>query len=125
MIHFRPAAALATLALLAACGGDPTSARTPAGAKHDVLSMWIIGPPSGTPGHTCTWGAAPSGGTAPYTYYFEVDGFEVTHIAESPSDIRWTVQSGTHTIHMEVTDAANNTVTQEKTVVGTYSNPQC
>jgi hypothetical protein len=127
MPRFKPAAALAALALLAACTGEPTSARTPATARHDTdpLSMWIIGPPSGTPGHTCTWGAAVSGGTAPYTYYFEVDGVEVQHISESPSDIRWTVSLGTHTIYMEATDAASNTISMNKTVQGTYTNPQC
>jgi hypothetical protein len=119
----------AALALtLAACGDAPTALRPPPVARADEstpLIMHVGGPPSGTPGHTCTWGAYASGGTRPYTYYFEVNGFSVQHVPESPSDIRYTVQRGVQTIHMEVTDATGTTVTDDLDVLGTNVNPQC
>lgn len=70
MKHWFQAASAIVLFAAAACGGEPTAARSASSRRADLtpLSVSISGPSRVRTNVTCTWTASVSGGTAPYTY---------------------------------------------------------
>jgi hypothetical protein len=103
MRNWMTAAAMGA-ALLAACGREPTAARTPQLPRLDVLplSATIKGPTTVQNGYTCLWYAMPSGGTPPYRYFWSAWSFQTG----SDSTFEATVNtSGAKTLYLTVWDA--------------------
>ena len=73
MKRWFQAASTLLLFAAAACGSEPTAARTPSGARATLtpLTVSISGPSHVRASVVCTWTAVVSGGTAPYTYQWQ------------------------------------------------------
>lgn len=122
---FQTASALVLFGA-AACGGEPTAARTaaPLRATLTPLSAYISGPTKFVPGHTCTWGGYVSGGTPPYIYHWDFNGSALASNPASPSNLTAALPSF-GTIGLEVIDQMGEDVYATLNVTTGYTGAQC
>jgi len=106
------------------------SAPTPATATSNTVSVTVgtalavgvtpAGPLTMNVGQTQVFTAAPSGGTAPYSYKWYLDSVEV--IGQTAATYTYTAALGSHSVYATVTDSASTPVTaQSNTVAITVS----
>lgn len=85
-------------------------------------AVWIDGPSSVRPNTMCAWWAIASGGTTPYTYTWSGPSANGSlggeYYGTSPA-------SGSFTVSVTVTDAANATATASKQVTVSTFAPMC
>ena len=86
------------------------------------LGVWIDGPSSVRPNTMCAWWAIASGGTPPYTYTWSGPSANASlggeYYGTSPA-------SGSFTVSVTVTDAANVTATASRQVTVSTFAPMC
>jgi hypothetical protein len=73
----------------------------------------ISGPTSVRPYDTCLWTAAPTGGTAPFTYSWYVNNLD---LGVNSNEVTYTAGSVSFTLAVQVADATGVTVTSSRTV---------
>jgi len=122
MHRTKPAAVLAVLALLAACGREPTAARSPSQPRHDVLGATISGPSQVQLNHTCTWTAVVTGGTPPYRYFWSAWYQQAGRNSTFTSPV---YEIGNKTLYLTVFDANDDEFTVIKGVSGTNALVGC
>ena len=138
MNRIRPLLAVVALVTAAgACDGsgnrqaplaDPGANRSPVvAARHDenvqdVLSAYIYGPSPVQKFDECEWVAVASGGTAPYTYSWHAGGGAGT--ASDETFFGYLIGS-TMYLTVKVKDAANDSVSVTRTILGNFNAPLC
>lgn len=106
MLH-RFFAALAAVAVLAACDAAPTElVRAPDAPSMNTLSAYVHGSDHARVGDTCLYEAFASGGTAPYTYQWGTinGGWD---LGADPNSSLWSVTFNTigpDAVVVDVTD---------------------
>jgi hypothetical protein len=120
-------ATLATLALLAGCGQEPTAAtRTGAKPRLTLSAGTITGAGFVVVGQACTYTANPSGGTPPYDYQwtggnpYGPDNQQSYWVDASNS-----AGAGSNLITVLVTDANGATATAGKRIATVQTAPAC
>ncbi|HEX8903919.1 MAG TPA: hypothetical protein VF771_03715 [Longimicrobiaceae bacterium] len=114
----------AAIALIAACGREPTAARAPQRPRHDVdpLTASIQGPSTIQTYVTCTWAAIPSGGTPPYHYYWSAWGFQQGTDSTFSASI---TNGGIHTLYLAVVDQDGTEATSSRVIAYTTTPIGC
>jgi hypothetical protein len=128
MSRIRSLAALCLLAATAACSGGsdarpsgPTAPSAPR-AVLDPLSLVIDGPSPVQKFDDCFWFATASGGTAPYTYDWHINGGAGTVTGDT---FEGHLNGSSMILKVKVTDALGAQDSTSRTILGSFSAPTC